>query len=321
MFNLLRHIVNYLLLVFTIGLVVGWLQPTIPTPTPTPVVVPAAPSSILPTPVQVAQHPTDAPTSAPPIAPSPLQTPEAIMPPFPSSYTSEGVPITGTPIPATPLVICTPQVELVDCYDELLDMSFSYPAFMGPVGHTMLRQGGYSGYGYEYTFEERESYAGGRSRDFSEGRGPRYTDQSGFNGQPAAASCPTWPGMTCSELSQSALLVVMLPQAEWLCSDAMMFTPIPRAILVLDLPEHPLINGFSFSFELMSAEATEAFREEWYMHGKDCEPETKAELSAAMEQLRQDLQAGTAAAEIQQRYDAMIQIAESVQSPFVAVSP
>lgn len=317
----MRRILNYLLLAFTTGLIVGCNQPTRPTPTPTPEVVLVAPKSVLPTPVQVAQPPTAAPTSAPVIAPSPLQTPEAVTLPFPSSYTSEDVPITGTPIPATPLVICTPRAELVDCYDELLDMSFSYPAFMGPVNHTMLRRGGYSGYAYEYMFEERESVAGGRSRDFGAGRGPMYTDQSGFNGQPAAASCPTWPGMSCRELSQSALLIVMLPHAEWLCSDAMMFTPIPRAILVLDLPEHPLINGFSFSFALLSTEAEAAFQEEWYSDGKNCAPETKVELGREMEQLQLDLQAGNAEAEIQMRYDAMIHLAESVRSPFVAVTP
>jgi hypothetical protein len=214
-----------------------------------------------------------------------------------------------------------PQEEVIACYDELLDMSFSYPTFMGQILYTMLRQGGYSGYGYEYIFDESESYAGGRSSDFSEGRGPRYTDQGGFGGQDVANLCAGWVASICQELGPAALLIVMLPQAEWLCSDAMMFAPIPHGILVLDLPQHPLIHGFSFSFELMSAEAKVAFQDEWYMHDKSCEPETKAELSAAMEQLRQDLQAGTAAAEIQQRYNAMIQIAESIQSPFIATNP
>ena len=251
-------------------------------------------------------------------APLAVATPTSL--PYTQRYSANGMRIEVTPIPHAPQVTCIPQGEVIACYDELLDMDFSYPVFMGQLLYTMLRKGGYSGYAYAYAFEDRESAAGGRSSDFSEGRGPTYTDATGFNGRSSEEICAGWMAALCQQLSPSAVLIVMLPQAEWLCSDAM-FVPIPRGILVLDLPQHPLIQGFSFSFELMSAEVAEAFREEWYMHGRDCEPETKAELSAAMEQLRQDLQAGTADAEIQQRYDAMIQIAESIQSPFIAANP
>lgn len=239
---------------------------------------------------------------------------------YPVRYTRDGIPVEGTPIPAAPQVNCLPQGEVVTCNDELLEMTFSYPAFMGNVLFTFLRQGGYSGYVYAYAFEDYEVDVAGRSRDFSEGRGPMYTDEKGFNGRSPEEICAGWRAAMCQELGPGALLMVLLPQAEWLCSDAMLFHPIPRGILVLDLPQHPLINGFSFSFELMSAEAKAAFRDEWY-NDEQCEPETEVELRTAMEQLQQDLQAGTAAAEIQQRYDAMIQIAESIQSPFIAANP
>jgi hypothetical protein len=200
-------------------------------------------------------------------------------------------------------------------------MNFSYPAFMGQLLYTMLRKGGYAGYAYEYAFEDSESDAGGRSSDFSEGRGPMFTDHGGFGGRAAADICAGWVAAMCQELGPGALLIVILPQAEWLCSDAMMFMDIPRGILVLDLPQHPLINGFSFSFPILSAEAEATFRDTWYSDEKVCDPETKVELGAYVEQLRQDLEAGTAATEIQQRYDAMIQIAETIQSPFVATNP
>jgi hypothetical protein len=277
-------------------------------------------TSALAIPTAIIQQSALSPISLPTATSAPLAIAEPTSLPYPDRYTTDGTLISVTPVPAAPQLACMPQGEVIACNDELLDMIFSYPAFMGPILYTMLRKGGYSGYGYEYIFKERESYAGGRSSDFSIGRGPSYTDQGGFGGQDVANLCAGWVAAICQELGSSALLIVMLPQAEWLCSDAM-FVPIPRGILVLDLPQHPLIHGFSFSFELMSAEAAEAFREEWYMHGRDCKPETKAELGAAMEQLRQDLQVETAVAEIQQRYDAMIQIAESIQSPFIATNP
>ncbi len=185
---------------------------------------------------------------------------------------------------------------------------------MGQMLSTTLHKSFGTGYTYDYAFEDSESYAGGRSSDFSAPRGPSFTDEMGFNGRSPEQICAGWVAAICQELGPAALLIVMLPQAEWLCSDAMMFTSIPRAILVLDLPQHPLIHGFSFSFELMSAEPKAAFRDEWY-NDEQCEPETAVKLGTAMEQLRQDLQAGTAVPEIQQRYDAMIQIAESIHIP------
>jgi hypothetical protein len=277
-----------------------------------------APASALATPADVAQQPALSPISQPTVTPTALATATPTLLPYPQRYNTDGTPIEVTPIPAAPQVTCTPRREVIACYDVLLDMDFSYPAFMGQLLYTVLRKGGYSGYAYEYAFENTESAAGGRSRDFSEGRGPMYTDEKGFNGRPAEDICAGWVAAMCQELGPGALLIVMLPQAEWLCSDAMMFTPFPRGILVLDLPQHPLINGFSFSFSLMPEEAEAAFRDEWYSAEKQCAPETKVELGAYVDQLRQGLEAGTATAEIQQRYDAMIQIAESVQSPFVA---
>jgi hypothetical protein len=105
----------------------------------------------------------------------------------------------------------------------------------------------------------------------------------------------------------------------------MMFPPIPHAILALDLPQHPLLGGFAFSFSLLSAGAQAAFRDQWHGSDKICTPETeaeiRAELGAAMDQLRRDLEAGTAAPGIQARYDAMIRLAESLESPYLAANP
>jgi hypothetical protein len=269
-----------------------------------------------PTPQQAAPSPIHLPT----ITPTPLATATPTSLPY-RRYNADGTDIVVTPVPVAPLVTCTSEEAVIACYDELLDMSFSYPVFMGQMLSTTLHKSFYTGYAYDYAFEDSQSYAGGRSSDFSAPRGPSYTDAMGFKGRSADEICAWWVAAICQELGPSAVLIVMLPQAEWLCRDAMMFTSVPRGILVIDIPQHPLIHGFAFSIQLISAETAEAFREEWYMHGRNCEPETKAELGAAMEQLRQDLQAGTAAAEIQHRYDAMIQIAESIQSPFIVTNP
>ena len=328
-----KHLVS-ILFATLIGLGAGCSRAPEATPPPTPTAMPETvlvkEDTSLPTPTPMAELPTVTSTPAQAVAPSPLEppTPQALampdaasMPPFPSPYKADGTPITGTPVASNPLVICEPQGDVFACYDELLDMQFSYPAFMGPVEHTMLRQGGQGGFGYEYMFVDWENYAGGRSRDFAEGRGPRYTDQEGFNGRSAADICAEWVAAGCVELGPGAVLILMLPQADWLCSDAMMFTPVPHAILALDLPQHPLINGFGFSFSLLSKEAATTFQEQWYSGDNQCTPENKAALGSEMAQLNSNLQAGSAAQEIQSRYDAMIRIAESIQSPYFTAAP
>ena len=280
-----------------------------------------AATSVLATPIATAQQPAPTPISLPTATPVPLATAMPTAQPYLKLFRSDGRPVEGTLVAAAPQVACTPQGEVIGCYDALLEMDFRYPAFMGQLLYTELKKGGYAGYAYEYAFDVMGSAAGGRSRNFSEGRGYMYTDAKGFNGHSAEEICADRRAAMCQELGPGALLIVLLPQAEWLCSDAMMFHAIPRSILVLDLPEHPLINGFAFTFQLLSAQAEAAFRDEWYSDGKQCAPETKVELGSTIEQLRQDLEAGTAVAEIQQRYDAMIQIAESIQSPFFAANP
>lgn len=320
----MQRTLDYLFLVVITLISVGCNRST-DEPTPTVVNAPtsipiAMPSSALTTPITLAQLPSTSPILVPTVTPTllPMVTPTSL--PYRMLYTAEGMPISLTPIPSAPLVTCRPQEEVIECYDDLLNMTFRYPAFMGRILFTQLRTGGYSGYAYEYAFDNRESGGGGRSRDFSEGRGPMYTDQNGFTDYATKDICSGWVAAMCEELGPGALRIVILPQAEWLCSDAMMFQRFPRGILVLDLPQHPLINGFSFTFPLLSDDATSAFENEWYK-GKECQPETKFALGKAMNQLKVDLQSGTASPEIQQRYDAMLALAASIQSPYVAKEP
>lgn len=327
---------NSLLCVLIASLVIGCNrsaeeQPP-PTPTPTAIVVSAqlnVESSKLATPIpqQIALSPIQLPT----ITPTPLATVTPTPEPY-IRYDAYGTGIVVTPVPASPLVTCTSEDSedtVIACYDMLLDMSFRYPSFMGQMVSTVLYRGSSAGssagigygydYAFDYAFQAGRGYAGGRSRDFSAPRGPAYTDAEGFNGRTSEEICSWWTAAMCKELSPGAILLVILPQADWLCKDAMMFQSIPLGMLVLDLPQHPLIHGFSFAFALIPREEQEAFRAKWYSFSR-CEPEEKDELRTAMDQLLQDLQAGTADTEIQQRYEALIQIAESIQSPFIAIN-
>jgi hypothetical protein len=69
--------------------------------------------------------------------------------------------------------------------DETLDIEFEYPIAWGAI-EVDLRAGGYTGYAYDYFFSGTTPAqvgllaAGGRSKDFSEGRGGMPTDFSGY---------------------------------------------------------------------------------------------------------------------------------------------
>jgi hypothetical protein len=308
-------------LAITIGGCSDSQEPTAPT---TAVIENTSPlaASVLPAPAPAAQQPSSQvspPIPAPTAASVQVVVVQPTSLPEPIHFKPDGtVEILVTPVPATPLLTCMPQGDVVACQDELLDMTFRYPAFLGQILATRLRRGGYSGIFYEYEFENRANGAGGRSSDFGEGREGMYTDQVGFGGRTAADICTPWHAELCRELGPGAIMMVLLPRAEWLCAEMPLVPDTPRGILALDLPKHPLINGFAFSFPLLSPDAEAAFRDRWYSDGKACDPETKVELSAYVEQLRQDLESGQIAPELQQRYDAMIQLAASVQSPFFA---
>ena len=80
---------------------------------------------------------------------------------------------------------CSPLGAFTKCMDDVLNIEFEYPTTWGEI-EAVLRTGGYSGYAYDYFFggktiaETEPLVAGGRSKDFSEGRGGMSTDFAGY---------------------------------------------------------------------------------------------------------------------------------------------
>ena len=174
-------------------------------------------------------------------------------------------------------------------------MSFRYPDFIGPLAEAQLRPGGYAGYSYEYYFEAAGSGAGmgGRSRDFSEGRGRMYTDQPGFGGRSQDEICAVWRAEICRELRPGVLLLGMFPPGQWYCSDAMIHTSSPRVLLAIDLSQHAQIHGFGFTWSLMTPEQEAALQSDWYSGGRLCDPENQATFDAWMAEIRQGVNAAS----------------------------
>lgn len=294
-----------------------------PTPTlthtPTPVQQQAAPpATATTTAVEPTEVPTEAPTEMPtaePVAvPAETETPSEEAP----TATTDNIESLWAVLPTEPPVECTDAGDVFHCHDVLLAMDYTYPVWMGLVQNTILREGGQAGYGYEYSFGDNQAGAGagGRSRDFAEGRGGMFTDQLGFGGQSAEEYCAQRSELGfCQVIDGSTVMLVMLPQAVQFCSDWMMISPTPRAIVITNLPNHPIINGFGFTALLLPPEMDA----EWAaapQAAEFCTPENQAAYDAQVDGLRQGLPAGTADPAIQARYDALIQLAESIESPY-----
>ena len=140
-------------------------------------------------------------------------------------------------------------------------------------------------------------FAGGRSRDFSAGRGGMYTDQWGFGGKAEEEVCARSGAALCRPMQPGVVLMVLLPRAEHFCGEAMILTTTPRALVAVDLPRHPELHGFGFTASLLppggeaEVQAQLGFAE---AAGPRCTPEQQAAFDQHMAEIRQGL--ATAAA-------------------------
>jgi len=153
-----------------------------------------------------------------------------------------------TPRPpfATPEValICEQGEEFTSCEDLILGITFEYSNQWGNLTSS-LSEGGYAGYAYNYVFDSGVT-AGGRSRDFSEGRGRILTDFYGFSGPIENTVC-TWPryqpNAICQEIKPNVVFLVSLPDADEFCDYSF---GGPLTAVALEIPHNDFINGFVF---------------------------------------------------------------------------
>lgn len=178
--------------------------------------------------------PTREPT--PTITPSPTITPTAELPPVRVTCSSDG--------------------KTSTCYDQLLRMRFEYPSYWGEI-EAKIDHGWDSGYKYFYSFSNTEWVkqsmltAGGRSHDFAEGREAFLTDFIGIPGELDCSSEHFEPGL-CQQIAPQIILIYEFPQARWVCDPSPGTFYQPRAVLKINLPDNPVINGFVFATNFLS---------------------------------------------------------------------
>jgi len=136
------------------------------------------------------------------------------------------------------------------CEDVVLDISFEYPNQWGEINAEF--RPGEDGYSYEYSHNTQDLYlqAGGRSRDFSEGRDGFITDFWG------GAACSAEEPM-CETIQPDVVFKLAFPKARETCfpGPGTLFYPI--ATVAINLPSRPSIHGFIFISHFLSANLTE----------------------------------------------------------------
>jgi hypothetical protein len=169
-----------------------------------------------------------------------------------------GPQLTPPPMP-TRLVVttrpdCSSGADAIQCHDAVLGLKFAYPSAWGQITAQLFT--GDTGSGYEYQFSSSTSriVAGGRSRDFSEGRDRMLTDFGGWDsgpGVPRPEDSIAYGAIVSNVLQANIVLVNLFPAAHYVCNpDPGIFSPI--GILEINLPASGKINGFVFAAPILS---------------------------------------------------------------------
>ncbi len=147
--------------------------------------------------------------------------------------------------------VCVTEAGLTLCRDPFLHIDFAYPSLWGEILQGDLRPEA----GAVYTYEILGSLgAEGRSGAFVPPLGSGLTAFPGFISDILPERCQQfYPAQICQEIQPQVVLVLVFPRARAICEPAPGDLSSPLAILALNLPEHPSINGFVFYRGFLSA--------------------------------------------------------------------
>ena len=215
---------------------------------------------------------------------------------------------------------CIPGSTYTHCHDKVLAISYDYPSAWGEIGARYFN-GGYAGHGYQYDFGQPDAmvWAGGRSRDFSEGRGGFYTDFRGYEPGPLAAQafCQTYRALVCREVAPGVVLLMSIPLSAFVCSTDDGFVDAPIGIVAINLPQHATITGFAFAQRFVAAPVWAQLSGLLDIDGPDRGARCRAaaaqqQYDAQVQSLLAALQSGTADSVTQRNYNQLLRLAQSI---------
>ncbi len=284
--------------------------------------------------------------STPTAAPVPVSTPTAIP-----AATATGVPTaaatraaTATAAPptaisaptATPAIAVTPVDARLGCArdgatyfcrDQALGLSFRYPAAWGRIGRTNLRTSAQSGRAYDLVFDRPPvpplPVAGGRSRDFAEGRGGLLTDFGGYDksapgsliGLGKDGKCdPAFA--SCERIQSNVILALLYVPGPIRCEGGPILVGDPVALVAIDLPNNPNVNGFVFAAPFLSEPALARLNATIGVTAQGdstrCGSTDVAAYDATLKDLLMGIQTGRADAETLANISALRALAQSI---------
>jgi hypothetical protein len=227
---------------------------------------------------------------------------------------------------------CAPQGAFTRCIDEVLSIEFEYPTAWGEI-EAVLRTGGYSGYAYDYYYggktiaETEPLVAGGRSKDFSEGRGGVSTDFAGYGEsglQFKTEACDTngkdlFP--ICQEVAPDVAWMIRLPNANYICNSAPGFYTTPVFRIEVNLLNNPKINGFVFEAPFLSEQFSNALESNLYpllgldsnMVAYKCGEADQQAFDAQLRSYLEKIKTRKVDSETQRQLDELLHLAASIR--------
>jgi hypothetical protein len=213
-------------------------------------------------------------------------------------------------------LVCNDTNGVAHCRDEYLGIEFAHPASWG-AGVAMLVQSRFVGYIYNYAFENTEIIAGGRSNPFMEPRGGMPTDFSGFGDQTAEQVCATSYAELCEVVQPGVVLTIQFPHAESSCNPGPGVIWEPQVSILVDLPDHKLINGLAFTSRFISEALTQELApiqpNPSGSPPQNCDEANQQRFDERMQLLVQQLQDGAIDEETQANLQALRAMAQSFQ--------
>jgi hypothetical protein len=284
--------------------------------------------------------------ATPTAAPAPINTPTAIpaasatgvpTAAAPRAATATPAPPTAIPAPtATPAIAVTPVDARLGCArdgatyfcrDQALGLSFRYPAAWGRIGRTNLRASAQSGRAYDLVFDRPPvpplPVAGGRSRDFAEGRGGMLTDFGGYDksapgslmGLAKDGKCdPAFAA--CERIQSNVVLALLYVPGSIRCEGGPILVSDPVALVAIDLPNNPNVNGFVFATPFLSGSALARLNTTIGVTAQGdstrCGPADVAAYDATLKDLLMGIQTGRADTETLANVSALRALAQSI---------
>lgn len=286
--------------------------------------------------------PTAAPTPLGKATAIPIATPAAtatVIPAVTATKAATAAPVLPTAVPAptaTPAIAVTPVDARLGCAqdgatyfcrDQVLGLSFRYPAAWGRIGRTNLRASAQSGRAYDLVFDRPPvppfPAAGGRSRDFSEGRGGMLTDFGGYDknapgsliGLGKDGKCDPAFAL-CERVQSNVILALLYVPGPIRCEGGPILVSDPVAQVTIDLPNNPNVNGFVFAAPFLSESSLARLNATIGVTAQGdstrCGPADIAAYDATLKDLLMGVQTGRADVETAANVAALRALAQSI---------